>query len=186
VKPQPKAAWSAIVAECTGKIGSLVDLLQGKLSPPVMAIVTREKAGLFPTPREISFRCSCPDGASMCKHVAAALYGVGARLDDEPALLFRLRHVDPEELIRHAVAPAGKDEAGQPAAGSGLAGIDLSALFGIEIEPQPAAAETEVTPKSRSRRRSREAQRTVHEPPAAARRRPRTARRRKSAPQAAE
>jgi uncharacterized Zn finger protein len=153
VKPPRKALWSAIVAECTGKIGSLVDLLQGKLSPPVMAVVTREKTGLFPTPREIAFRCSCPDGAFMCKHVAAALYGVGARLDEEPALLFRLRRVDPEELIRHAAAPAGV--AGQPAADGALVGADLSALFGIEIEASPTGATTAAAPKARSRARRR-------------------------------
>jgi uncharacterized Zn finger protein len=170
VKRHPKAAWTAIAAECTGKIGSLVELLQGKLSRSVMEVVTREKTGLFPTPREIAFRCSCPDGASMCKHVAAALYGVGARLDDDPALLFRLRHVDPEDLVRHAGTPAGRDEAGQPSAGSDLSGIDLSALFGIEIEAPPTAESVNETPKSRSRRRRQEAQRAINKPPPAMRR----------------
>jgi uncharacterized Zn finger protein len=135
VRPQPKTAWSSILKECTGKIGSLVDLLQGKLSPSVMTVVTREKTGLFPTPGEISFRCSCPDGASMCKHVAAVLYGVGARLDTEPGLLFRLRHVDPEALIRHAGAPTSA-----AATEDALGGADLSALFGIEIEPSAVRA----------------------------------------------
>jgi uncharacterized Zn finger protein len=185
VKPQPKAAWSAIVAECTGKIGSLVDLLQGKLSPSVMAVVAREKTGLFPTPREITFRCSCPDGASMCKHVAATLYGVGARLDEEPAVLFRLRHVDPEALIRHAAAPARNGEAEQPAADRNLAGVDLSALFGIEIETQPASATAEDTSKSRSRGRPQKAWRALDEASVATRRQ-RSARKRKGVPHAAE
>ncbi len=43
--------------------------------------------------------CSCPDFASLCKHLAATLYGVGARLDLAPELLFALRQVDPTELI---------------------------------------------------------------------------------------
>ena len=46
-----------------------------------MARVCRETDGLFPAPREIEMFCSCPDWAGMCKHVAAVLYGVGARLD---------------------------------------------------------------------------------------------------------
>jgi uncharacterized Zn finger protein len=163
VKPQPKQAWKAIAAQCTGQIGSLVELLQGKLSATVMEVVTREKTGLFPAPREIAFRCSCPDGAWMCKHVAAALYGVGARLDDDPALLFRLRHVDPEDLVRHAGASAGGNGAAQPAPGTELAGVDLSALFGIDIE-----ALADEAPKPRSRGRPREARRTTEKPPAAA------------------
>ena len=141
VKPQRKPAWKAIAAQCTGQIGSLIELLQGKLSQPVMEVVTRAKTGLFPAPEEISFRCSCPDGAWMCKHVAAALYGVGNRLDHEPALLFRLRHVDPEDLIRDAGRPPAADVAAPDVA---LAGTDLAALFGIEMaaaaEPRAVAA----------------------------------------------
>ena len=58
--------------------------------------------GLMPTPKEISFNCSCPDWAGMCKHVAAVLYGVGARLDQQPELLFTLRHVDAKDLVQVA------------------------------------------------------------------------------------
>jgi uncharacterized Zn finger protein len=153
VKPQPKAAWAAIVKACTGQIGSLVDLLKGELSPQIMGMVSRREAGLFPEAGEISFRCSCPDAAWMCKHVAAALYGVGARLDHEPALLFRLRGVDPEELILKAAAPA----AAQEAAAGDLAGVDLSALFGIEIEAPAGALPGEppgetAAPRVRARR----------------------------------
>jgi uncharacterized Zn finger protein len=148
VKPQPAASWAAIVRACTGQIGSLVDLLQGRLSEPVMQLVSRQDGGLFPSPREIRFRCTCPDGAFMCKHVAAALYGVGARLDEDPALLFRLRHVDPEQLILSAAAPPQA----APAGDGGLAGADLSALFGIEIEatPQPAPAPQPRKPATRA------------------------------------
>ena len=121
----------------------------------------------------------------MCKHVAATLYGVGARLDEEPALLFRLRHVDPEALIRHAAAPARRGEAGPPAAASDLVGVDLSALFGIEIETQPAAAAAVDTSESRSRRRPQKARRAPDEASVATSRR-RPARKRKGVPHAAE
>ena len=73
--------WKAICADCAGSVGSLVELLQGKLSKHVMERVCREADGLFPGPREITMTCSCPDWAGMCKHVAATLYGVGARLE---------------------------------------------------------------------------------------------------------
>jgi uncharacterized Zn finger protein len=85
IKPLPRPRWLAVVKACAGKIDSLVELLQGKLSRGVMQVLIRPQTALFPSPRDISFECSCPDWAAMCKHVAATLYGVGARLDREPA-----------------------------------------------------------------------------------------------------
>jgi uncharacterized Zn finger protein len=131
VQPLAATRWDAIIKECSGKVASLVELLQGRLSKAVMETVTRRGEGLFPLPRQISMRCSCPDAASMCKHVAAVLYGVGARLDNEPELLVRLRHVDPQELTGQfgdmpAMAPSDTQGA--------LDGTDLSALFGIDLD----------------------------------------------------
>ena len=136
VQPLEAATWQAIVRESTGQVASLIELLQGRLSKAVMEIVTRRGTGLFPLPRQLGFRCSCPDAASMCKHVAATLYGVGARLDDEPELLFRLRHVEPQDLIRQiGDLPA----LASPAAQGRLERTDLSALFGIDLGDAPAA-----------------------------------------------
>lgn len=131
-----KKLWQGILKECAGKVGSLVELLQGRLSDGVMKVVTRQVDGLFPAPKQISFRCSCPDSAWMCKHVAAVLYGVGARFDRQPELLFLLRHVDPQELIRQA----GSVPVVEKAKHRQLEGADLSALFGIELDETPAAA----------------------------------------------
>jgi uncharacterized Zn finger protein len=136
----PRAGWRAICRDCTGVIDSLVELLQGRLSSGVMARLCEPKTGLFPAPKEISFRCSCPDWAWMCKHVAAVLYGVGSRLDEHPDLLFRLRRVDQEALIAKAdtgLRPAQKEPVGGKVLDSG----DLSQIFGIEIaQPEPAPA----------------------------------------------
>ena len=104
IKPLAASLWKSIQTECAGKIDSLIELLQGKLSSSVMQIVTRPERGLFPTPKEIELDCSCPDWADLCKHVAASLYGVGARLDQSPELLFLLRGVDPADLISKASA----------------------------------------------------------------------------------
>ena len=102
IAPLEAKRWAAIKAECAGKIDSLVGLLQGRLSDAVMRIITDRERGLFPAPSEIKLGCSCPDWADMCKHVAAVLYGVGARLDAHPELLFVLRGVDYLELISAA------------------------------------------------------------------------------------
>ncbi|WP_459213534.1 SWIM zinc finger family protein, partial [Paraburkholderia aspalathi] len=77
----------------------MVELLQGKLSAAVMGHICKPGTGLFPAPKDIKFGCDCMDWASMCKHVAAVLYGVGARLDQQPELLFKLRGVDPADLV---------------------------------------------------------------------------------------
>ncbi|BBE09058.1 Zinc finger, SWIM domain protein [Mycoavidus cysteinexigens] len=127
--------WQSILRECAGQVASLVELLQGRLSNSVMEVVTRHGAGLFPLPQQIDFDCSCYDSASMCKHIAATLYGVGARLDSQPELLFVLRHVDPLELIRQAGNVALTDAQLEPH--QQLDTSDLSALFGIELNESP-------------------------------------------------
>ena len=102
VTPVKTERWKAICRDCSGAIDSLVELLQGRLAKGIMDRVCREGDGLFPSPEEIKLSCSCPDWAGMCKHVAAALYGVGARLDEKPQLLFVLRGVDENDLLANA------------------------------------------------------------------------------------
>ncbi|MEO6922065.1 MAG: hypothetical protein ABI171_23965 [Collimonas sp.] len=142
--------WQSILAECAGKVASLVELLQGRLSSAVMEVVTRHGNGLFPVPKQIKFRCSCPDSASMCKHVAATLYGVGARLDSRPELLFLLRQVDPLELIRQAGSMSIADAPTTASQHQKLDTSDLSSLFGIELnESQLAPSSPSLTAKTR-------------------------------------
>src|SRR5229473_374816 len=102
IAPVAARRWKAICRDCAGSIDSLVELLQGRLAKGVMDRVCREGDGLFPSPDEIKLSCTCPDWADMCKHVAAVLYGVGARLDQKPELLFVLRGVDENELLASA------------------------------------------------------------------------------------
>lgn len=139
VKTLPKATWEAIKGKCAGQIGSILELLQGKLSDQVMAIVAHRQDGLFPLPGEFSFSCSCPDWASMCKHVAATLYGVGHRLDTDPSLLFQLRGVDAQELIAAELAlpdaaPTDLDDA--------LGDEALADIFGIEMDTNALSTST--------------------------------------------
>jgi uncharacterized Zn finger protein len=140
-----KAKWKKLCGECAGGIGSLVELFQGRFSDHVMGIITPKETGLFPSPKEIELKCSCPDWATMCKHVAAVLYGVGARLDQSPELLFTLRSVNHEELIPRAAAVT--DLAGKtPAAGPELAESELGAVFGIELDAGAGAPAPEAPP----------------------------------------
>ena len=132
VAPVAKARWESICKDCAGAIDSLVELLQGRFSKGVMERVCRQKTGLFPSPDEIQLSCSCPDWADMCKHVAAVLYGIGARLDQQPDLIFRLHNVDEKELIAGTgtALPQAKKA---PAASKVLGDEDLSVLFGLDM-----------------------------------------------------
>ena len=156
IAPAAKAKWKRLCNECSGAIGSLVELLRGRFSDHVMGIITRKETGLFPAPAEIELKCSCPDWATMCKHVAAALYGVGARLDQSPELLFALRSVNHEELITQAATAthlAGKSAV----AGPELAESEIGAVFGIELDTQtatPAPARAAAKP-AKARRKAK-------------------------------
>jgi uncharacterized Zn finger protein len=146
VGPVPRARWSAICKDCSGAIDSLVELLQGRFSKGVMTRLCEEKTGLFPSPKDILFTCSCPDWASMCKHVAAVLYGIGARLDHQPELLFTLRRVDQQDLI----ATAGSDfstKGKRPADTRVLASDDLSEMFGIEMATSAKRSAASAAPR---------------------------------------
>lgn len=133
IDPLDPERWTDLKKSCSGQISSLVGLLQGKLSDAVMNAVTHPDTGLFPEPGEIQFICTCPDDADLCKHCAAAAYGVGARLDEKPELLFLLRGVDQMELIGEADGTLLEGDSGGDDLGN------LSDIFGIEIEAaQPA------------------------------------------------
>jgi uncharacterized Zn finger protein len=132
------ARWKQLKSDCSESIDSLLDLLAGRLSDGVMRRLTHSETGLFPQPKEIKMSCSCPDSAGLCKHLAAVLYGVGARLDGEPQLLFVLRGVDHAELVSQAVAE-GNLETALSGSGDSLVGTDLGAMFGIELDSNSAA-----------------------------------------------
>jgi len=128
--------WKEIKRRCAGQVGSILELLRGKLSDRVMAVVVDRQSGLFPKPGQIKLDCSCPDWATMCKHVAAVLYGVGHRLDSQPELLFTLRGVDPQELIATDLDLPDHTEIGAKT----LADDQLGDVFGIELDDASLAA----------------------------------------------
>ena len=145
IKKINKETWSKIVFECDGKMDSLHELLAGSFPKSLTDVFTAKDRGLFPSQKEIDFDCDCPDGASMCKHIAAVLYGIGARLDNEPKLFFTLRNVKVEHLVSKVVKDKTKkllDNADKKSARV-IDDADLSSVFGIELEEN-------TTPKKRS------------------------------------
>lgn len=133
VTPLAKPAWEKLCGECAGGIDSLVELLQGRFAAGVMERLCRQQDGLFPTPKQIKLRCSCPDGAYLCKHVAAVLYGIGARLDHQPELLFTLRQVAATDLLTKAGTGLAK-QVGAPSSDRTLAADEVGTLFGLEMD----------------------------------------------------
>lgn len=149
IKAVAAARWQQIVRRCVGGLGSLVELLSGRISREVMTVVTERGQGLFPTPAEIKMSCSCPDRARLCKHIAATLYGAGARFDTAPELLFTLRNVDPSDLIVQVgaelprVATATEDMLQ-------VETEELGALFGIELGEVEVPSATAPVPVQKS------------------------------------
>ena len=149
IEPLKKQRWQSIRRDCAQQVGSLLDLMRGKLPEVVLARLTHPTQGMFPSPKELKMQCSCPDYATMCKHIAATLYGVGHLLDSEPALFFKMRGVDQTELVSDAMTAQVREDAiglNQP---SDLAPEDLSAIFGIDL-----ATTSEKLPKTGRRNRS--------------------------------
>jgi uncharacterized Zn finger protein len=182
IAPLPRTRWRVVVRECAGKIGSLVELLQGRFSRAVMEMLIRRETGLFPSAKEIAFECSCPDWAAMCKHVAATLYGVGARLDAEPELFFRLRRVDQLDLLTAASSGAVLGAAQGDGTRKRIAESALTEVFGIELDDSSRARGTLPGPAPQGRRRAAstaaripEERATVRDPEAPRAERPRRA-----------
>ncbi len=152
IAPLTKIKWDRVRTACSGRIGSLIDLLRGKLEHGVMEVVADRRDGLFPLPGEMQFSCDCPDWADMCKHVAAVLYGAGARLDHSPELLFLLRGVNHEELVNVSAAVTSAAEAGSSR--RRIATTGLADVFGIDLaEPGVAfPSDTHVTPARQTKK----------------------------------
>ncbi len=136
IHPLSDSVWRLITKSCEGKIDSMQTLLEGKFPKDLMELFTVQGSGLFPSPKEIKFSCNCPDWASMCKHIAAVLYGIGARLDENPELFFVLRNVKLEDLVFATVGQQTKTllEKSKKESSRIIENTDVSALFGIDMD----------------------------------------------------
>lgn len=154
-----KETWQRMKTACEGTLESFQELLAGNFPKALGEIFICKDSGMFPAPLEIKFDCSCPDWADMCKHVAAVLYGVGVRLDEDPKLFFRLRDAGIDELIKQAVA--GKVEKLLEKAGRKSGRIiedkDIASVFGIDMEEQPAIVKNKTAKAAAGRKKSKPA-----------------------------
>ena len=160
IKTLESQRWKELKEQCAGQVGSLLELLQGRLSEEVLEIITDKESGMFPLAEHINLSCSCPDWATMCKHVSAALYGVGARLDEKPELLFLLRGVNQEELIDTDIEIAAATK-GVRSGRRRIADDKLSDVFSINIHDQSVTLAEEVNiPKKQKTKKAPVPQKT--------------------------
>jgi uncharacterized Zn finger protein len=145
IQPVSASHWQTIKKQCQGHLKSLQDLLAGKFPKTLAEIFFTQEQGLFPTPKAIRFHCSCPDSAFMCKHVAAALYGIGARFDEDPSLFFRLRGVDSGDLIADVVQGSTDELLNKTRKKTAkvIDDADLADLFGIDMDLKPDFSDKE-------------------------------------------
>lgn len=133
ISPLSEEKCQNIIEKCTTKLENVEQLIEGSFPPEMQALFEGEN-GLFPSPKEIGFNCSCPDWALMCKHVAAVLYGIGARFDEQPLLFFELRGIDFNRFID--ITLENKVEmmlrnAENPSSGRIMGEDRLTELFGV-------------------------------------------------------
>lgn len=133
IEPLENNKWDSIVKTCGNKIESIEELAEGRFPKELGEIFSLKGKGLFPSPKEIKFSCSCPDWAYMCKHVAAVLYGIGARFDEDPVLFFKLRGIDVEQLLKKSVEMKMKSmlKNADTKTGRVLEDVDVGQLFGV-------------------------------------------------------
>lgn len=165
IDPLPAKQWAAVKQACQGKIATLIELLNGKISDEIMTVVTDPTNGLFPKPKQIHFNCNCPDWADMCKHIAAVLYGVGARLDDSPELLFTLRGVDQNELISLDTTQQTITAGSRRSRRRTLSDDAVNNVFGIEEEEAADDSKPEPTPAVKKVAKKRAAKKAAKKAP---------------------
>lgn len=148
IKKLPDATWKRIRKDCSTSIHSVIDLMRGKLPETVLKRLSDKADGLFPSSHEISLACDCPDGAKVCKHIAAVMYGIGNRLDSQPELFFKLRGVNQLDLISESVSgkALGLDQTSTDS--EGIDAGDLEAIFGIDLNVKTSAPKKKANKKT--------------------------------------
>ncbi len=127
----------------------IAQMLNRQLDPAVLALASELGIAVFPTRwQDLDLRCSCPDWAVPCKHLAAAIYLLSREIDGNPFLVFSLRGIDLAAALKSRDIQLGQD------AGSALPALsellptgdervsaDAELLDGIDFSLVPALSE---------------------------------------------
>ncbi|MDR7539960.1 MAG: SWIM zinc finger family protein [Armatimonadota bacterium] len=102
--------WEKAIEVMARRAAFAARLLTGQMPQEIDQAFRSAGGSLFPeSTRDLSTRCTCPDWANPCKHVAAVHYVLGEAFDRDPFLLFELRGRSREQVLdalrRHRAAP---------------------------------------------------------------------------------
>jgi uncharacterized Zn finger protein len=136
--------WDAIVIALAGRVRHAAELLDGRMPEDVDEVLAGCGVSLFPTARELVTRCSCPDVANPCKHVAAVHYVLARAFDADPFLLPTLRRRDRAALLAslRAVRSGTPDPEPHEGAPLGPPRVDDLVARDLFTSPHPPAAVT--------------------------------------------
>lgn len=109
--PLTDAQWDKVIAALSERAIFAAQLLAGEMPQEIEQVFADVGVPLFPIRSgDLQAACSCPDYASVCKHLAATHYILGERFDEDPFLLFRLRGRN-EQQIMEKLRQSGADAA---------------------------------------------------------------------------
>ena len=92
--------WEFAIATMSEKAIFSAQLLAGELPANIEAVFTASGLSLFPfSLGEVRSRCSCPDKANPCKHIAAVYYQLADRFSEDPFVIFQLRGRTREQIL---------------------------------------------------------------------------------------
>jgi uncharacterized Zn finger protein len=101
VKPLTADEWRRVAKVLSREVSFLARLLAGEMPTDIERAFEQARLSLFPTRiKDLATSCSCPDESNPCKHIAAVYYLLGEEFDRDPFLIFRLRGMTREELLR--------------------------------------------------------------------------------------
>ena len=101
IKTIEKSKYDNILNKCENSVDNLESLMTGSFPKEYQQFFTDEEYGLFPKSNEIDYNCTCLDyekNMHMCKHIAATMYAIGNKLDNDPLIFFKLRGIDISEF----------------------------------------------------------------------------------------
>lgn len=113
-KPFTDEDWDCITQTMSEKAIYAAQLLAGELPANIEEVFTANGLSLFPyTLSDVRSRCSCPDKANPCKHIAAVYYQLADRFSEDPFIIFQLRGRTKEQILENLRLLRGQQGEGQ-------------------------------------------------------------------------
>jgi uncharacterized Zn finger protein len=111
LKKFSELVWAKVEVVLAEQALHSAQLLAGEFPRELEPVFAQTGAPLFPARlADLDLRCTCPDQAVPCKHIAAVFYLLAERFDDDPFLILRWRGRGREALLDRLRALRGDEE----------------------------------------------------------------------------